>query len=217
MEVNASLPYIDIHTHSAQAVRDGGILEILSALEPVVPENGFFSAGLHPQDIGKYEFSDFKNLFENPRCVMIGECGLDRTLSSSIPVQTELFLRHAETAETLEKGLVIHCVRSNQEIIRLKKDFSPKSQWIIHGFRGNERKANEFIDAGFMLSFGYGLARDAGNVEKYFRNIPKDKILLETDGQADIKAIYALAASFLEMGIDELKKQIIENCTFLSI
>ena len=36
------------------------------------------------------------------------------------------------------------------------------------------------MDAGFALSFGAGLLRDAGNMD-YFAEIPLDRILIETD------------------------------------
>lgn len=62
------------------------------------------------------------------------------------------------------------------------------------------------LDAGFLLSFGAGFLRDAGNVESFFAKIPASSLFFETDESgADIRQIYALAASMRGISVRELK------------
>jgi Tat protein secretion system quality control protein TatD with DNase activity len=62
------------------------------------------------------------------------------------------------------------------------------------------------LDAGFLISFGAGLLKDAGNLEPFFSRIPADRLFFETDDDpsTDIRAIYALAASMRGVPVDEL-------------
>ena len=216
MEITAQQhesPYIDIHTHTPEG-DSGDVCNVVSLLAPDTEKLSgvkYYSAGLHPKDAEIFAFEDFIPLFKN--ALLIGETGLDRTLADSAPweKQLEIFRRHAEYAAVLGKPLIIHAVRANEEIIRFKREFLPVRPWIIHGFRGNAKKALRYIEEGFHLSFGYGLLRDAGNAAAYFREIPLEKMFFETDSQADIKMVYALAASMLEVSVCDLKKHIENN------
>lgn len=185
---NVPLPP-DAHAHArAGAVPDGGIFRLWNLGEPrPVPLDGvFFSAGVHPQDALKYSCADFEPLWDSPNCLAVGECGLDRTADVPLARQVEVFRAQIEEAARRDKPLVIHCVRCFPELIRMKTDSGADAlQWVLHGFRGAKRKAFELLDAGFALSFGAGLLRDAGNME-YFAEIPLDRILIETDESPEL-------------------------------
>ena len=177
----------DAHAHGVPAENDA-VFRLWNIGNPAcpVPETFFFSAGIHPWDAGKYELAAFAPLFDSPRCLAIGECGLDRTSEAALPLQMKVF--EAQIAESLrrDKPLVIHCVRCFPELIRLKAALpSDASDWVVHGFRGTKRKAFDLLDAGCTLSFGAGLLRDAGNME-YFAEIPLDRILIETDESPEL-------------------------------
>ena len=185
---NVPLPP-DAHAHArAGAAPDGDLFRLWNLGEPcpVPPETTFFSAGIHPQDALKYACADFEALWDAPNCLAVGECGLDRTADVPLARQTEVFAAQIEEAAKRNKPLVIHCVRCFPELIRLKKD-SPADAlpWVLHGFRGAKRKTFELLDAGFTLSFGAGLLRDAGNME-YFAEVPLDRILIETDESPEL-------------------------------
>ena len=185
---NVPLPP-DAHAHArAGAVPEGDVFRLwnLGEPRPVPPDGIFFSAGIHPQDSLKYSCADFEALWDAPNCLAVGECGLDRTADVPLARQTEVFAAQIEQAARRNKPLVIHCVRCFPELVRLKTD-SPADAlpWVLHGFRGAKRKAFELLDAGFVLSFGAGLLRDAGNME-YFAEIPLDRILIETDESPEL-------------------------------
>ena len=177
----------DAHAHGVPGADDRAF-RLWNIGDPASPVSGecFFSAGIHPWDAGKYEIAAFLPLFDSPRCLAIGECGLDRTSEAALPLQMKVFEAQIEEAARRGKPLMIHCVRCFPELLRLKSalpDDAPA--WVIHGFRGTKRKAFDLLDAGCVLSFGAGLLRDAGNME-YFAEIPLDRILLETDESPEL-------------------------------
>ena len=185
---NVPLPP-DAHAHiCAGAAPDGDVFRLwnLGEPRPVPPDHVFFSAGIHPQDALKYSCADFEVLWDSPNCLAVGECGLDRTADVSLARQTEVFQAQIEEAAKRNKPLVIHCVRCFPELVRMKTNSAANDlPWVLHGFRGAKRKAFELLDAGFVLSFGAGLLRDAGNME-YFAEIPLDRILIETDESPEL-------------------------------
>ena len=185
---NVPLPP-DAHAHARYgAVPDGDVFRLWNLGEPcsLPPDHVFFSAGIYPQDALKYSCADFEALWDAPNCLAVGECGLDRTADVPLARQTEVFEAQIAQAVKRNKPLVIHCVRCFPELIRMKKDSGADAlPWVLHGFRGAKRKAFELLDAGFALSFGAGLLRDAGNME-YFAEIPLDRILIETDESPEL-------------------------------
>ena len=176
----------DAHAHGVP-VGDGAF-RLWNVREPdaIVPEGVFFSAGIHPWDAMKYDLAAFDPLFDSPRCLAIGECGLDRTAESPLPLQMKVFGAQIAEAVRRNKPLLVHCVRCFPVLLRLKSEFGGGvPAWVIHGFRGAERKAFELLDAGCVLSFGAGLLRDAGNMP-WFAQVPLDRILLETDESPEL-------------------------------
>ena len=186
----------DAHAHGVPDGHDA-VFRLWNIREPSspVPENTFFSAGIHPWDAGKYELAAFSPLFDSPRCLAIGECGLDRTSDAPLPLQMKVFEAQVAEAGRRGKPLVIHCVRCFPELLRVKASADVETPWVIHGFRGTKRKAFDLLDAGCTLSFGAGLLRDAGNMD-YFAEIPLDRILVETDESPELfERILAEAAA----------------------
>ena len=177
----------DAHAHGLPGGNDT-VFRLWNIGDPScsVPETVFFSAGIHPWDAGKYDPAVFRPLFDSPRCLAVGECGLDRTSEFPLPLQMKVFEAQVTEAERRGKPLMIHCVRCFPELLRLKASRTPDAPvWVIHGFRGTKRKAFDLLDAGCVLSFGAGLLRDAGNMD-YFADIPLDRILIETDESPEL-------------------------------
>lgn len=201
----------DCHTHRLPGDPDSAVF---SLTEPVVPpENIFFSAGVHPMYAKSTEIPlPFRELFRSGRCLAIGECGMDRRASLPLEKQQELFLRHADAAEELGKPLMIHSVRTRQEMIRIRKKRQPSVPWIVHGCRGTPERLREWSDAGFVLSFGEGLVREAALLEDFFRGLPEEAILMETDeSSVPLDVLYAVAASCRRMNREDFISQVERN------
>ena len=187
----------DAHAHGVPGENEG-VFRLWNIGDPScsIPENVFFSAGIHPWDAGKYDIAAFAPLFDSPHCLAIGECGLDRTSDAALPLQMKVFEAQIAEAVRRDRPLMIHCVRCFPELLRLKSKLSSDAPaWVVHGFRGTKRKAFDLLDAGCVLSFGAGLLRDAGNMD-YFAEIPPDRILIETDESPELfEQIFAEAAA----------------------
>ena len=212
-----TIPVPDAHAHGTCTPEDE-TFRLWNVREPVssVPDSCFFSAGIHPWDAGRYELASYRSLFDSPRCLAVGECGLDRTAEPALSLQMNVFEAQIEEAGRRNKPLLIHCVRCFPELLRLRKTCSADvPAWVVHGFRGAKRKAFDLLNAGFVLSFGAGLLRDAGNMD-YFAEVPLDRILLETDespelfGQvlAEAAAMHLLAPSEFAAAVRDNFKRI---------
>ena len=83
---------------------------------------------------------------------------------------------------------------------------------IIHGFNQNPHILHQLLAQNYYISIGAALFK-AKNAVFALKTIPLHKLFLETDAQNiyDIKAIYTLAATHLNMPIEDLKAQIMHN------
>lgn len=174
--------------------------------------NSYFSVGLHPAEVTpnfQKDLAALQSLAQNPLCLAIGECGLDGLISVDETLQTEAFKAQIKLAEELNKPLIIHCVRLYYEIAKLCEKVSIPV--IFHGYNKNETIAKMLIEKGFYLSFGHALLNRV-SLQAVFKNLPLDRLLLETDdADIDIKTIYQKAATLKAMSLELLTQQIIDN------
>ncbi len=170
---------IDTHTHNLQAGPD--------AIIAIGPDDQLladrhYSIGLHPWKAD--EASSIQAIMPtatDPRVVAIGETGLDRLRGASLPVQQRLLLEHIELSEQLEKPLILHSVRTAEEILHLHRQLQPCMPWIIHGFRGKPETARRLLRSGIYLSLGARFNHETAAI------IPTDRLLIETDDDPAVK------------------------------
>lgn len=203
---------LDIHTHQYDENTNQYILNCeLSQFSP--QKEHFYSVGLHPWNVTKITASTLnrlKNICQNPQVLAIGETGLDRIRSSNWNLQLESFKLHIELSETLRKPLIIHCVKSANEIIKFKKKYQPNSAWIIHGFRGKKELATQLINQNIYLSFGEKHNKEA------LISTPIEKLFIETDESSkSILDIYQEIANKRFMSIEMLTNQVQQNISAL--
>ena len=209
--------FIDIHTHTVQS--DKGIIQIVNLdLNQPCPEQGYYSYGLHPWEADKADFQMETTLqrleekLKNSNVLALGEAGLDKMHKTSFEHQKELFERQIELSETLQKPMILHDVRSHNEIIALRKKHKAKQPWILHGFSGTEQDVKQLIGQGIYLSVGESLLHPERKIYKSFKYIDLDQLFLETDmAKIGIEKVYEAAAKLLEMDIITLQKQIFAN------
>lgn len=216
--------YIDIHTHGYRAA---DTITSISAdahghnLPEGNNQNGWYTLGVHPWGVQQ---SDFESRFQvieqaarNREIIAIGETGLDRLKSkSSLEQQKIFFERHARLASATNLPLIIHSVRSHNDIISLRKKYR-KPLWLIHGFIGNEHEIEHCIKNEIAISPGLALLHHMGEevkehkLYKIMKSIPLHMHYLETDGvDIEIKKIYQLAARAFDIEVTKLAS-IIEN------
>ena len=213
---------IDIHTHTVHT--DSNLIQIVNLnLNQPCPEQGFFSYGIHPWEADKADFqmeTSLQSLEEKvklPNVVALGEAGLDKMHKASFKQQIELFERQIELSEALQKPMILHDVRSHNEIIALRKKHKAQQPWILHpwilhGFSGTEQDVRQLIGQGIYLSVGESLLHPERKIYKSFKFIDLDYLFLETDmAKIGVKKVYEAAAKLLETDIVTLQKQIFTN------
>ena len=209
--------FIDIHTHKIKSCDN--LIQIVNLdLNRPCPERGYFSYGIHPwalDEVGFQADEALQTLEEKlklPQIVALGEAGLDKMHKASFERQIELFERQIELSETLQKPMILHDVRSHNEIIALRKKHKAQQPWIVHGFSGTEQDIKQLIGQGIYLSVGESLLHPERKIHKSFKFIDLDFLFLETDmAEIEIESIYEAAGKRLETDIVTLQKKIFAN------
>ena len=200
--------FIDIHTHV-----QGSKNAIINRFEHFEQDKTdfYYSLGLHP-----WYLTDVENQLEllkkesvASRVLAIGECGLDKVCDTKWETQIYAFEQQIALAEKINKPLIIHCVRAYNECLKLLKNVGVPA--IFHGFNKKEILARSILEAGFYLSFGTAMFNPGVSV--LFRNLPLNRIFLETDDQISysIEDIYKSAAESRNIELDALILQIEKN------
>ena len=213
MELN----FIDIHTHTTKS-RDNLIQIVNLDLKSPCPEQGYYSYGIHPWALDNVDFQIEEALsllearLQSPNVLALGEAGLDKMHKASFERQIELFERQIELSEALQKPMILHDVKSHNEIIALRKKHKAKQPWIVHGFNGTEQDVQQLIGQGIYLSVGESLLHPERKIHKSFKFIDLDYLFLETDmAEIGVEKVYEAAAKLLETDIVTLQKQIFTN------
>lgn len=210
--------YIDIHTHNAKPADGVFAIENLMAHENLKPENisaRAFTAGIHPWHLNENNREQLleyiRNIAQDPGLIAFGEAGFDKLRGPSVELQKSTFAEQVKIAGENRKPLVIHCVRSWDELLVAHKNLKPVTPWLVHGFRGKKELALQLIKKGMYLSFWFDfvIRPESSNLIRF---LPKERIFLETDGaDADIREIYRKVSVDLAIDVDELKRIILNN------
>ncbi len=200
------MEFFDFHHHKEKEV---GILNLTAFQKPLERP---YSVGLHPKTLqADYtkELLWVETMASDPYCWAIGESGLDGLCETPDDLQQSAFKAQIQLSNSLEKPMIIHCVRRFSQLLHFyKKATTP---WIIHGFNKKESLAKELLDKGLYLSFGNALLHNV-SLQTLFSKIPRDRYFLESDTSvSEIGEIYNKAAYLRNIDLEELKKEIEEN------
>lgn len=210
-------PFVNIHTHTA--TDEEKVVSIVNLdLNQACLEQGFFSYGIHPWALESVDFqmeTELQHLGEklqSPNVLALGEVGLDKMHKNSFERQIAIFERQIELSEALQKPMILHDVRSHNEIIALRKKHKAKQPWIVHGFNGTEQDIRQLVGQGIYLSVGESLLYLDRKISKSFKFIDLDYLFLETDmAKINVEKVYKAAANLLEIEIVTLQRQIFSN------
>lgn len=201
--------YVDSHCHIDFAIfdhdrnallaraYDQGVKQLLiPGVEPeqwqrasqMSAEHGlFYSVGLHPWWIANNpEFLHdslrvMRTHLLQPRCVAVGECGLDAFIDIPLALQIEYLNVQLALASELKLPVVIHCRKAHNELIlQLKKHHLVGG--VIHGFSGSYQLAQTYWALGFYLGVGGAITYARANkTREAIRQMPIESLVLETD------------------------------------
>jgi len=117
-----------------------------------------------------------------PRCIAIGETGLDKMIDTPLDQQLELFAWHIDRANEFGLPIIIHSVRTHNELIAHLRKHKPAQGGVIHAFNGSYETAMQYIDMGFCLGLGGTISYErAHKTRATFARIPLETVLLESD------------------------------------
>lgn len=193
---------VDFHTHRLDATA------AIISVDPrrFDPHPGlYYSVGFHPwEDVTHLTGQDFDLLEQcaaHPQVVAIGETGMDRVKGGELEGQRAAFVRHLHLAHRLGMPVVVHCVRTAQDILAARRRAGlDQVPLAIHGMRGNEHVARTLLDAGCFLSFGPRFNEAA------LRITPHDRLLIETDdSHVSIDAVADAVAHYVGLAASEVK------------
>ncbi len=147
----------------------------------------FATVGVHPHSASRVTpdtYPELRRLSTHPKCVAIGEIGLDYHYDfSPRDVQHDVFTRQIELAKGLRLPIIIHTREAWRDTVDLLKahwDFTLGG--IFHCFSEGTDEAREAIDMNFHLGLGGVITfPKAESLREAASFVPLDRIVLETD------------------------------------
>ena len=95
-------------------------------------EDVFFAVGVHPYDAENYDRTYLETFVDHPKCVAIGECGLDyfrlpeseADIEAEKKLQKEVFIDQIKWAKELQKPLIVHIRESSADCLALLEKYA---------------------------------------------------------------------------------------------
>ena len=114
----------------------------------------------------------------------IGEIGLDRWIENyDLPQQEEVFLWQLELAAARNLPVSIHCLQAWGRLEELlRQGPRPAAGFLLHSYGGPPEMIPSFARLGAYFSLpGYSAHERKQRQRESFRQVPPDRLLLETD------------------------------------
>jgi TatD DNase family protein len=139
------------------------------------------NAGLEP-DVAPERLAE---LSRHPRCIAIGEAGLDYFYDKSPrDVQQRMFRAHIAAARATGLPLVIHARDADDDMIAILTEEAGRGRFgaVLHCFSSGARLAQAGVELGFHVSFsGILTFRKSEALRAIAAAVPRDRLLVETD------------------------------------
>ncbi|MBD3798619.1 TatD family hydrolase [Sulfuricurvum sp.] len=154
-------------------------------------EDVYFAVGVHPYDLENFEEVDFEYYAAHPKCVAVGECGLDyfRLEGSEEEKYAEkirqkhVFQEQIRFAKKVKKPLIVHIRDASHDAKTiLLVEGAEEVGGVLHCYNADDEllslaNQNFYFGIGGVVTFQNG--KKLVNV---LPKIPHDKLLIETDG-----------------------------------
>ncbi|NBJ13409.1 TatD family hydrolase [Microvirga arsenatis] len=148
----------------------------------------FCTVGTHPHNAAlepDVPAERIVDLSRHPRCVAIGEAGLDYHYDKSPrDVQQRVFRTHIEAAREAGLPLVVHARNADEDMIRILSDEMGRGRFdaVLHCFSSGEKLAQVGVELGLYVSFsGILTFRNSEEIRRIAASVPHHRLLVETD------------------------------------
>jgi TatD DNase family protein len=157
----------------------------VAALAQTRPEMVTPAYGIHPwhaHTAGDGWVERLGELLASQPLALLGECGLDGWVSApALAVQRKVFLAQLGLARELRRPMTIHCLKAWGPLLECLEECRPP-RFLMHSYGGSPETARRLLPLGAWFSFsGYFLHPRKAAVVEVFRQLPHERILLETD------------------------------------
>jgi TatD DNase family protein len=149
----------------------------------------YFAVGVHPYDAQNYDRAFLEPFVTHPKCVAIGECGLDyyrlpesvEEIESEKKLQKEVFIDQIIWAKELKLPLIVHIRESSADCLEILEEYAGAEGGVLHCYNADESllklaSKNFYYGIGGVLTF-----KNAKKLIDVYPKIPKEKLLIETD------------------------------------
>jgi TatD DNase family protein len=122
------------------------------------------------------------------KCIAIGECGLDyfrldeKNKNETIKLQKEVFISQINFAKKVQKPLIVHIRQANDDARNILVNYGAKDiGGVLHCYNASDEllclsSHNFYFGIGGVVTF-----KNAQELVNQIPNIPKNRLLLETD------------------------------------
>jgi TatD DNase family protein len=174
----------------------GAAYKDLAAVVALAKKYPFIYAaiGVHPYEIGDLNeetWEEVRRLSLHPRCVAIGEIGLDYHEWPDEPplteetreAQKEWFRRQLDLARERKLPFIIHSRDAAADTMQiLKERVVPGMTGVMHCYAYSVEVARTLVDMGLYLGIGGVVTfKNAKKLKEVVKAAPLDRLLLETD------------------------------------
>ena len=147
------------------------------------------SVGVHPASehiIPEPTVDELSELASHPRCVALGETGLDYyhvEAPTDQATQQSRFKSHIQAAIEVKKPLIIHTRDAALDTIAImRSENAERVGGVMHCFSESWEIAQQAIDLNFFISIsGIVTFKNAHGIREMAQKIPLDRLLIETD------------------------------------
>lgn len=150
-------------------------------------EDIYFAVGIHPYDIRSARVQGLEEFITHPKCVAVGECGLDYYRLPSDPEerkrykeeQKQVFVQHIELAIKHDLPLILHVREASFDTAEILRKFK-NTRGVFHCFNADS------ILLEFKERFYYGISsvctfKNAKRLVEILPSVPAERLLFETD------------------------------------
>ncbi len=179
----AAAGVVGMVTISTWVEKFGAIAAIAEAHDDI-----WCSVGTHPHNADQelhIQTEDLVRLSAHPKCVAIGEAGLDYFYDNAPrEAQATGLRRHIAAARITGLPLVIHARAADDDMIAILESEAEQGPFpfVLHCFTAGAELAKRGLALGGYVSFsGIITFKNAEEIRAVARSIPADRYLVETD------------------------------------
>jgi TatD DNase family protein len=146
--------------------------------------NVYCSVGVHPNHEIEAEptVDQLCELAAHPKCVAIGETGMDFFRQHVDPaIQEKRFRTHIRAAKQLNKPVIVHMREADADTLRVLKE-EGVDNGIMHCFSSTWEVARKVLDMGMSISFSGNVTfKRNETLREVAAQVPEEALLIETD------------------------------------